>query len=314
MQKLKLNLVVVGIDGTGMGHWAASVCRSMGIPTIVCQEGIPWTFELHDPYSIKFKRFLFNVFSTIIYPHARCFDDYKTAEYVAVWGKHTKDNCIAHGLSPQKIMIVGDPRIKPRAAFSPKKKSDIFQLLFLDIPVTTLSKGVFNSTAHTALRKELIHLIITQNYHLIYKPHPFTQSAELESIYELTSNLPQVELITSGVAEDLYARSDAGLTFPSTCVCSILAFGLPLIQIHSDYAGFTKLLWDPASEHQAGFTIKQIQEIPDAVRQIQQTEWRSQYWEASRIAAEEVVGPLDGNAPERFAEVVRNILKVPKIV
>lgn len=311
LSDLNLSLVITGVDDDGMGQWATCLAKENSIATLTCQEGLR-LFKFKFPFEVKFKYHLNNLISGLFYPPAKIRSLYSTADYAAVWGEYDKKIALANGKNDINVYIVGNPRDLTNAQHINRPIGSPFKILFLDFPSTSFPKNTFNLSQFSVFRQELLEVTKSLGCRLIYKTHPFIRKDELAFVRKQVSSYSHVELVEEGIAEDLLSRSDVCLTLPSTAVASILISGLPFIQVYPFMKGFRKLLWDPVIKYGAGVSIDDLQDLSGALNKIKEPVWQNSYQKASKIAAEEVFGPLDGKASDRFAAVVKKILSENK--
>lgn len=315
VRQLNPCLIVVGIDSSCHGRWFVNIGKKLGIPTVSCQEGAVFAFAPWiEPMILKFKRILVNQVLCWLAPGAMDVSDkeeFKYADYSFVWGEFTQREIIRRGLaSKEDIYVIGDPR-QPihHAQESNKFKNTTNKILFVDVPAEVWPKGVCNIAAMDAVRTEIINYCLSKHFDVIYKLHPLSSEALKIKIEGLYSENKRVQLVTTGVLEDLLNSVDCAITFPSTAIYSILAYAVPLLQIQERFIGFGKILWDPVERYGAGFTIHSAMELEKALSSIHDPGWINTYMEKSRIAAEDVLGRLDGCADERFAMAVETVLE-----
>jgi hypothetical protein len=316
LEDLKPDLIVIGQDGNGFGYWTTVLANKLKIPTLACQEGCrginrSWVGPHEYPLFVSLKIILFRLLVFYIYKPG-CFkediNDFLTAKYAATWGSFMKKELIRRGKNETTIFVVGDPRI-PSAETLPANgnlNASHKTLVFFDVATYSFPHSRGNYRRFMEFRKTLIHVSAKLGYRLIYKTHPFTAKNELADIGSLL--ITNVTLITSGLGEDLIAQSHACISFPSTILFTILALKVPLIQVHLHARAYGKILWDPVKLHNAGVTIQTGDDLKKALQTISKPGWIEKYRLACPKASEEMVGPLDGKAPSRFADAINSIL------
>jgi hypothetical protein len=206
------------------------------------------------------------------------------------------------------MQVVGDPRIPPRAESPASRNGDI---LFLDVPVRALSRGVLSEQHIQATRQQIVAVLRGEiGCKLLYKVHPLTPDDEVTLIETLCDQVENCTVIKSGTAEQLYQSGVvAVITFPSTAIYSALAYGVPVIMLVPPQSGFTAIEWDPCKRYNAGVCITEPAQLSGALARVRDHAWQQEYAQLSRRAAEDVVGPLDGNASHRFALFVNDVVK-----
>ncbi len=306
----RFDLIVVGVDSTGIGHWVASVAKSLGLKTLVCQEGCRFLYQMNSPQLYRLKQIFYQVAAFLLYRHAafrNTFKEYQTAEFAALWGAYDKNCVLGNGKCAGRIFVIGAPKQGPEKQVDLPLKG--LPILFLDISVSTFPKGTLDDDAFLRFNNTLVKNVEKAGYGLIYKPHPLAKQCELDMLKDQLSNHKNTVLATKGVAENYLSSVFCCITYPSTAIYGILASSLPLIMVKIKAKGFTKILLDPAQRYGAGLTVHSADEIIPALSKIEDSEWAANYQQASKRAAEEMVGPLDGKAMERFAVAVSEIVK-----
>ena len=206
-------------------------------------------------------------------------------------GSLTKSVIIKKKLNkPDNIFVVSNPLINKTRTKTILNKTRT--LLFLDIPIKTWPTGVFDFEGFHKFRIELLKKVQSCGYNLIYKLHPFTTSAEVNLINNLIIKYSNTSLQTDGTAQDYFHCIDACLTFPSTAIFEVLSAGVPLVQICLQTKGFGGVFWDPVKKYNAGFTITSANELEEILNKINDLNWNKVYLTSSKIAAEEMIGPL----------------------
>jgi hypothetical protein len=313
LTELKPDLVVVGQDGNGIGHWTTVLANSLEIPTLACQEGCrginrAWVGPHEYPVLVSLKIFFFGFLTSLVYRPA-CFkediDDCFTARYAAIWGTFVKGDLERRGKRKNDVFVVGDPRqsaVQPDSGSASKEYGER-PLVFFDVATYSFPQGGGNYQRFVEFRRSLIQSSEKLGHKLIYKPHPFTRENELSDIKALVGK--NTTLVTSGLGEEIVAQALACITFPSTIMFTILALKVPLIQIHLKARGYGKILWDPEKLHDSAVTIRTGMELESALKKIASPSWIERYRASCCSAAEEMVGPLDGNASLRFASALK---------
>jgi hypothetical protein len=271
LRNINLDLIILGADTTGIGHWTAVVAKELGIKTIVCQEGCRFFHTMHTPAILKIKQFAYNFVSFLIYKPAmfcRVKREYQTADYAFVWGHYEKECVTKEGKNKENIYVIGDPRIKYRAAN--KTKDGKLKILFLDVSVMHLPKGTADVKAFLSFNKELVAQAEQVDCAFFYKPHPFVTQNELEYLKDLLKNKHNVTLVTEKTAEEYFEYIDICISYPSTSIYGILAAGIPLVLINFKARGFSSLLWDPIKLYNAGLYINYAHELGKILKTINQ--------------------------------------------
>lgn len=313
LRDAQYDIIVVGMDAGGVGRWVAAAGKEIGVPTLVCQEGCTWTFRWWiDTPQLRVKKLVLNSILSRVFPAAMDMHnsgEFGMARFAALWGAYTRDETIRRGLAgPESIFIVGDPRVR-KLKLSPRRNSKNRTLLFLDCPAECWPRGVCDLSIFNRFRYNVIVICQRLGYRLLYKPHPLTREADSNWINEVAGRDRTTEVVRAGGPEDYFCRAGAVITFPSTSIYSILAQGLPLIQVHLAGSNFDTIYWDPVQRHGAGVTIKEAHELADALKTTESKEWLARYEELAAKAAIEVAGPLDGKTEERFLDTVDKILE-----
>jgi len=310
LNSIKPDLIIVASDSDGFGRWITFVAKETGFKVLVLQEGTRWsTTQWNDPISIKAKLFLGNIFYTIYYPPGNtCWQkEYQTGDYAAVWGEFDRQKIISNGKRSETVFVIGDPRVPSRNENRQKKISRNVRILYLDAPTHAVPIGTFDQKKFEHFRIELVKNIIQLKITLSFKPHPLTVKNEKERLAKwLLKN--RINFIDSGSAEEFYSQHDICISHPSTSIFTALAFGIPLIQVILDAKGFGTLLWNPVLKYGAGITITRAEELSNAIQTVKSPDWQNSYFKSSQTAAEEMIGPLDGKASDRFANAIRQIV------
>jgi hypothetical protein len=301
--------VIVGHDHSSMGLWMVELAKSLGICTITCQEGANFLFESKVPVTLRLKRMLLNIFQKYNYrwyPFPQDRLEFTNAKYAMVWSDHVKRRLESYGKKSDTIFVVGDPRRKKRAKICSSSPA----VLFADLPAASHPKGVYNEQLMFILRKKIIDAVTYECKCAVwYKMHPMTREDERAKIVEMCAGNAQVTVISDGVIDDYLQKAPvACITFPSSVISECLALGVPLIEIVPLEFGVTKMLWDPVRDFSAGIAIQTPEEIAAALDQIGAIEWREYYAQQSLKAAEDLCGPLDEKAGERFYKNLKEIL------
>jgi hypothetical protein len=310
LKKNGFDLIILGADSVGMGHWTAIVAKELGIKTIVLQEGCRYIFKMHTPLISRIKRLTYKCAAFLIYKPAMYrlwTHEYQTADYAFVWGQYEKDCAIKKGKNKKDVFVIGDPRIKERPIV--KTINNKLKILFLDISVSTLLKGTVDENAFLSFNKSLVEQASVMDCSFYYKPHPFVKQYELDYLTAILKNKDNIQLITNKTSEECFDQFDACITYPSTAMYGVLAAGVPLILITFKARGFSSLLWDPIKLYRVGLYINNAQELKKIIETISQDVWYNKYRYLSKLAAEQLVGPLDGKAPERFVAKIGSILE-----
>ncbi len=306
LKGLGTELIVTGLDWDSIGKWTAVAAKDIGIATLGCQEG----GRIANPHIsglTKLKTLAVNFLCLLIYRQYKITNYFGDSLFYAVWGEYDKSLIVSSGFSCTKVFIVGDPRIQAR---NPPGRIDgkFNRMLFLDVPSRSTANKRFDLNAIDWFRKQLISETKRLGIEMLYKLHPFTKPEEIALVNNLIADFKNVTLVKQGAAEDYYAQVDFCLTFPSTSIYTVLAFGLPLVIIAPRFKGFEKQLMDPVKAFGAGVTVTEPQDLARAVETMKSSGWHSKYLESSKIAAEYMSGPPDGKASIRFASVVDDIL------
>jgi len=305
---LQLDLIVIGWDNDSIGKWTSFVADEIQIPSLGCQEG-SWTFSYAFPLKVRVKKLLLEFVSAIYYKPARYSKFYQNSVYVAVWGEFDKKQAIRHGALEKNVFVVGDPRQDPAKRNSDDARPFLENktILYLDLPGLTLPKGTVNYAALQKFRARMVEIIDSKGYSLIYKVHPLTSEKEMKDVKEILSGKPRVNLVVQGIAESFYKNVCACITFPSTCIYTILATGAPLIQIRPKFGLVDQYFWDPYVDCGAGINIESPEDIESALEQIEKPAWKQAYLQKSKSAAMQIMGPDDGKAGQRFRQTVQTI-------
>jgi hypothetical protein len=305
------DLVITGSDSTAIGKWSVCTARKSRIPSLVVQEGCRYLTD-PDKFSMKIKAkvFLSKLAYSILFPPAKFTPEFMSADYVAVWGKNTKEQIVKSGRNFDEVFVIGNVDGKKRDGkkiiVSSKRP---FSLLFMDTPYSICPEGTYDLASINMLREQFVSNACHAGCEIVYRPHPFTRAAEMDAIIKIAARFQNVRIVRDRTASELIVESDACATAPSTCMLTVLAVGTPLIQLKFDISGWGKQLWDPVKMYEAGITLTRPDQIGSAIELIRNEEWYTNYYDKSALAAEEVVGPLDGKAAERFSKVVHEILE-----
>jgi hypothetical protein len=307
---LQLDLIVIGWDADSIGKWTAFIARDVRIPTLGCQEG-GWTFTPEFPAIMRWKVFVLNCLCHLFYPLPLRYTLYQHSDYFALWGNFDRKRALQTGVAQSRLFIIGHPT----ADFHTQKRTHrtgFDKMLFLDVPYRTLPSGTFDGKKLSKFRKELMAIACGLRFRVIYKTHPLTKKEEVEEVRSMLAQFNNITLKCDGVAEELFDQVDICCTFPSTCIYTIFAKGLPLIQMLPTFRGYKKDGFDAVAHYNAGFTIRRPEELSDAVATIRKAGWYEKYLKASIFAAEDMVGPFDGKASDRFADAVEKIISKQK--
>lgn len=303
LRALAPSLVVLGVDSDGMGHWTAMVCRQLGLPTLVVQEGCRFTYRYGQDPVLRLKRFIANTFNRLWYPPAVSLmpeQEYQTADCAAFWGTFEHDQAIARGVDASHCFVVGNPTVKPRPKTRPAPPATP-TVLFLDVALSVRHKAYCDADAIRAFRRDLVQTVRDSQFLLLWRPHPHTREHERREQKELAEGIDQISFAEDGTMSDYFDRATACMTFPSTAMFEILATGVPLIQIDL-HDRFMEVVWDPVERCGAGVTIERSADLPAAVDATSDPAWREKYENLSLAAAEEVFPALGNPGSMPFAE------------
>ncbi|MFH0920122.1 MAG: hypothetical protein V1913_07140 [Fibrobacterota bacterium] len=307
IKKLGPDLVVLGWDNDSIGKLTAHVSRELAIPTMGCQEG-SWTFSYSFPWKVELKKFILKNIISLYYPPAEYKKFYQNADYAAVWGEFDRRQAIKYGIRENNAFVVGDPRssgVNRIKAVKTLEKGDTF--LYLDLPGMTFPKGTLDYQRLCGFRKELMQIVTENGYWVIYKTHPLTKPEEMAEIRRTIDGNALIVLAEKGLAEDYYSEVAACITFPSTCIYTVLWAALPLVQIVPNFGLVRKFYYDPVADHSAGITIVRPEDILKAFISLADIQWQNAYHKNCGHAAEYIMGPADGMAPQRFKTAVSSI-------
>jgi hypothetical protein len=302
------DLIIVGDDVRGAGKWIVAVAREAGIKTLAVQEGCRWFYKIHQAFLLELKRFFFDLFARIYYAPMSGIkvDDFTHADFAAVWGNATKEQAIARGARADRISVVGYPReMKMRIApFRPANP----RLLFLDQPERSYANGSADFKAFDRFRLSLIQVVKEHNLKMLYKLHPLTPDSQEKIIRDMARIAKTVEIVKDGVAEDIIEKADICVAFPTTAILNVLAASIPLVQVLLRCKGIDNLYWDPVRDFGAGLTIAEAKELPDAIKKMSAAPWFEDYQVRSKMAAESMLGPMDGKYSVRFASLIQKLM------
>jgi len=302
LRKIAPVVVVAGNDNLGAGSWLTHNAKKLGIPTLACQEGFYNPAQM--PLIVKAKRLVYSWVS-YFYKPIGALRYFSHADFAAAWGEYDRRMAIKDGLNGERIFVIGDPRIQKRS--SPRLSEAIARALILDIPATALPKGTFDMQALWDFRADVLKELLKLSISVQYRPHPLTPDNERNRIYAMISRSPDVQIDTKSNAQESIVSADICLTYPSTSVTNILAAGVPLIFLKPRIQGFSRVFLDPIRDYGVGIGIESAYSIKSAIKQVLNASWQEKYIIQSLKVAEDIVGPLDGKASERFAISIKAI-------
>lgn len=272
-------LVVVGNDRWWIGMAAVLVARQAGIPTLAVQDGVAWETPMWG---------------------------FSTADYIAVNGTQLEDFLVKRGHAPERIRVVGQPRydtytMQHAAALREAARERLglapgrFAVLFATQP---------NQDA-SYVRQVADAILAEPDLVLLLRPHPSTPArprAELDRI----AGRPRVTAVAEGEIFDLIAAADLVVVQNSTVALEAALAGRPVIT--ANLTGNSEVV--PYSAMGLSLEAKDPGSVRDLVaRAVEGQLATRQTDERARQGIYHLIGPTDGSAATRVADMVRDLLK-----
>lgn len=271
--------VIVATNSPRMERAATLVGNRRGIPTL----------NVHDDLGFFARDYLL------------------TADRIAVMSQITKDNLIAQGHDPERIIVTGQPAFDTIPEERRRlRRQEIIQAMGLPGAGPYLLLG----TSQPGQRGQVMGicpvaceaLAAMTRYHLIVKPHP-GEDAEAYRAYARQWN-GRVSVISGVSIRPLLFVSELLITFASTITLEALLMGRPIISLNLTGAP------DPLPFVRWGLGVEAhtVQELQAAVRTVTDDQaFREQFTQA---CARYIHPTNDGGATERVVQLIYHLANV----
>jgi CDP-glycerol glycerophosphotransferase (TagB/SpsB family) len=147
------------------------------------------------------------------------------------------------------------------------------------------------------------------NVHLLVRPHPSDDSV---AIREIVRAFPaeRCEVWGSDPVEDLLLGSDVLVTQSSTVGVEAALLGVPVMTVH--FSGGESIV--PYARLGISLEARSAEEIAEILKRLLDGPSRRAYAERSHAALEYLMGPLDGKASRRVAQLIARMMSASSSV
>jgi UDP-N-acetylglucosamine 2-epimerase len=268
------DLVLVGNDRWWVGLSFVLAARARGIPTLCVVDGL--TYDGAVWWWIA-------------------------ADTVAVAGEQWPRILVREGVDPSRIVQTGQPRFdglcahRSRAAVTAARSE-----LGLQRDATYALFAAQPGQTPEFLRRVVDAILAADGVKVLLRPHPSQPLDAFSGFGETGSE--QVVLVPRPPVQRLLAASDIVVTEYSTVGAEAAILGIPVVSallgVRIRSLGPYEELWD---------VVRDADELTRRVRELISEHVRPGSYERRRAVAERFVGPLDGRASERVAELIRHL-------
>ncbi|HSM06829.1 MAG TPA: UDP-N-acetylglucosamine 2-epimerase [Longimicrobiales bacterium] len=271
-------LVVVGNDRWWLGLTAVLLAREAGIPTLAVQDGVAWYMPMWGVWS---------------------------ADRVAVNGPQLGDFLVRHGLSRERINVVGQPRYddynaKAAASVREDARADLglaegeFSVLFATQPDQDSSY----------VRSVVEAILAVPDVTLLLRPHPSTGARALEEIRSLVQG-DRTKWCGGNDIFQLISASDVVVVQYSTVALEAAILGRPVIT--ANLTGLRATV--PYAEIGISVEARSPARISELVAQARDGALRgAEADERIREGIHFLVGPTDGKSAARVKDIIQEML------
>ena len=274
------SLVVVGNDRWYVGQAFVQLARQRGIATLGLQDGI----------------------STDVPEWA-----WISADYFAMSGMALYDHLVAHGVSPSRLTITGQPRYDDLATLAtPAARAQARRSLGTTAGEIVVTFATQPGQDFDFISSVIRGILMVPDVHLIVRPHPSGDSVDAGEIarafpaerYEVRRNDP---------VQDLLFGTDVLVTQHSTVAVEAAILGLPVITV--DFAGSAVNV--PYAKLGISLEARSADDIARNLQRILDDSAYRARTHQTKSALEYLTGPQDGRAAERVAKLIVELLLRP---
>lgn len=269
LERVEPELVVVGNDRWWIGRAFTLVARSMGIRTLAVQDGIATN-------EVRFRAW--------------------SADHIAVNGRHLHDILVDAGCPDDRIVEVGQPRydgIRMAPLDGGREPPSRLRVLFATQPNqdATYVGAVLDALGDADVEIDL-------------RPHPSTESTRLGELRDLADAVSARWCAEYGIHE-LVRGADLVLVQNSTVAVEAALMGTPVITVN--LTGSPPLV--PYAELGISREVTDLAELAEALREAAEGRLPTvRTSERTREGVEYLLGPCDGGASDRVAEMIGRLL------
>lgn len=278
LEATRPELVVVGNDRWWIGMTWVLAAREAGIPTLAVQDGVAW--------------------DTPMWTSA-------TADHIAVNGTQLEGLLRARGYDADRVTVVGQPRYdgfnEPAAAAI--RESARARLGLEDGRMAVMFATQPNQDA-SYVRCVSEAILAAADVHLLLRPHPSTSPKAAEALSHIAAD-DRVLPVNTGDIFDLIAASDLVVVQNSTVALEAALLGRPVIT--ANLTGMPDVV--PYAQLGVSVEAKDAATVTALVERARDhTLPTSCNNERTRAGIHYLVGPTDGKAAARVADLIGTLL------
>jgi hypothetical protein len=252
LEKESAALVVVGNDDELISRSFISAAKSLGIPSLLIQDGIICQRNYFLPISLDYLPTLFSIYGPVylltrslpnlISGKKRKSTDvymYGTfAEYVAAWGNFSKRSFVELGANADNIRVTGSPIMDAAASQKKPDRKKIYGKIGADpdkktilfVPADLPGGRLYTKKEYREMCDAVCNAMRGENdIQMIIKPHPSFHRREPHYFDRyLSSNV----FLSMHNPYELLQVTDALVADLSTLIAEAVAFGMPVIVVN----------------------------------------------------------------------------------
>jgi UDP-N-acetylglucosamine 2-epimerase len=279
LELLQPEVVVVGNDRWWGGQTFVQLARRRGIPSVCVQDGVAG--------------------------ENACWW-WLSADRLAAAGAQLVEMLVRHGVPPERCRVTGQPRYDVLTRSGPDDQRTARAALGLDPSTFAVLFAAQSMHGPDYAWGVVSALLAVPGIHVILRPHP-SDPSDLWERLRREHGSERVTLHRTGDSLTLVRACDALVTQHSTIVLEAALLGKPVVT--AEFGGLhgpTRVI--------PGVVATQVRGLEELTREVQRlaTEVhtaRPKPSQSRQAALEAMVGPVDGRAGERVAELVAEVLQ-----
>lgn len=302
-ENYKPRVVLTHTDTGGVCRVLQAWAKEKGIPGVAMQEGVSarrLPGSLPGPRGRVRRMLSWRVLRVGPAWLTARLGSYEFADHVLAWGEPMRADLVRRGRPEDSVHVVGSPAFDQLSARAPLAPQGLRTVLFAQQPQPN------TSTEMDACRRIIEACASELRCRLLVRPHPRGSLSRraIEAFAGRTSHPELVETVDTGCLENHLHRASVMLTYYSASAYHGAAHGLPLVL--ADWVSEMFRLDAPAFG--AAISVTSPNDLAAGLRRVlDDTSERRALYDGGGRWLEAHVGPLDGGAARRAAEVIGRI-------
>jgi len=220
-----IKVVVIGNDIDIIPQWFVTTATTLGIPSILIQDGMLFDYKIKKSrinkitttlshskklLNLALKLKLSKKYKAITYGEGPCTE-------IHVWGKYAQSYLMNKNISKNRIIITGNPKQKNHNDRTIRQQKKHLTVLYC--PTSLIETGILEKKEVTKIIKTLYATIDSfENMNLIVKPHPVENK---QLYYTISKNFSKIQISQNDI-DELIDKSDIIITNLSTTIFDAL--------------------------------------------------------------------------------------------